>query len=330
MSVNARNPPASRNSRRPASMRAASRSDSRRAPPARRAGASSYASSYSADETVDLRVGNGCDRVCEDVHAVAVDGDAQPNLRLDLVALGDRDLAHVVAEAGDLERLRLVPARGRTRPDAHARRDVRVAPVTDDRLPAQTHPRLEERELAVAVRRLVQVHEVHVDLGPRQIAVELRVEMEQRLLQRAQPGDPHLRRREGVHPCDHADARVRRVRVERGAPDRARARGDLPVHDAHRNVRLRVEAGGDLSRMRLDLPKRRRPVHLLAPGHEPDLEVSERVRRHRSRPPRVRLRKLEIISSVSSSSDVSRTGWSIVMRPPCMTLMRSQSSKRWA
>jgi hypothetical protein len=33
--------------------------------------------------------------------------------------------------------------------------------------------------------------------------VELRVQVQQRLAQRAQPGDPHLRRREGVHPDDH-------------------------------------------------------------------------------------------------------------------------------
>ena len=146
-----------------------------------------------------------------------------------------------------------------------------------------------------------------------------------------EPGDPHLRRREGVHPCDHADARVRRVRLERHASDRARARGDLLVQrHAPESSGCRVEAGGDLSCVRLDLPQRRRAR--TSPGS-----------RSRARPRGVRarqapsletssswLRKLEIISSVSFSSDVSCTGWSMVMRPPCMTLMRSQSSKRWA
>ena len=39
-------------------------------------------------------------------------------------------------------------------------------------------------------------------VGPGDVAVELRVQVHERLLQRAQPGDPHLGRREGVHPGD--------------------------------------------------------------------------------------------------------------------------------
>src|SRR5262245_43930274 len=57
------------------------------------------------DEPVDLGVGNRLHGGCELAYAVAVDGDAEPQLQLDLVALGDRDLAHVVAEAGDPERM---------------------------------------------------------------------------------------------------------------------------------------------------------------------------------------------------------------------------------
>jgi hypothetical protein len=64
----------------------------------------------------------------------------------------------------------------------------------------------EEAGLAVAVRGLVEVHEVHVDVGPGQVAVELRVQVAERLAQRAEAGDPHLGGREGVHPQDHAGA----------------------------------------------------------------------------------------------------------------------------
>ena len=59
------------------------------------------------DERVDVGVGGGVHRVDEIVDAPGVDGDAEPHLGLDLVALGDRDLAHVVAEAGELERAQL-------------------------------------------------------------------------------------------------------------------------------------------------------------------------------------------------------------------------------
>ena len=62
---------------------------------------------------------------------------------------------------------------------------------------------LDIAELAIAVRGLVEVHEIHVDLGPRQGHVGLGMEMEQRRLQRIQTGDPHLRGGEGVHPGDY-------------------------------------------------------------------------------------------------------------------------------
>ena len=82
-------------------------------------------------------------------------------------------------------------------------------PTTILRLQAQA--RADEPELPVAVRRLVQVHEVHVDLGPGKLAIELGMQVGQRLLEAREPGDPHLRRREGVHPGDHAGAGRRRL-----------------------------------------------------------------------------------------------------------------------
>ncbi len=54
--------------------------------------------------------------------------------------------------------------------------------------------------------RLVQIHEVHVNRGPGNLAVELRVEVYQRLMERLEPGDPHLGGRERVHPGRQANA----------------------------------------------------------------------------------------------------------------------------
>ena len=53
---------------------------------------------------------------------------------------------------------------------------------------------------------LVQVHEIHVDLGPRNLPVVLSVKMGKGFFEQAQTGDPHLGRREGVHPGNQADA----------------------------------------------------------------------------------------------------------------------------
>src|SRR5262249_57221384 len=167
-------------------------------------------------------------------------------------AVWDGALTQVVAEPRTPEPLRVAPAAGCTRPRGKAVDDRRIAPVPDDRLPAQTQPRLDEPELAVAVRRLVQVHEVHVDLAPREIAVELRVQVEQRLPESREPGDPHLRGRERVHPRDDADARRGGVRLAHHGQDRIGARRDALLDAANRNVLLRVERSGYLARMFLD------------------------------------------------------------------------------
>jgi hypothetical protein len=65
---------------------------------------------------------------------------------------------------------------------------------------------VDEARLAVAVGRLVEVHEVHVDLVPGQVAIELGVEMDERLAQEGEAADPHLRGRERVHPEDQPGA----------------------------------------------------------------------------------------------------------------------------
>src|SRR5439155_1053156 len=78
--------------------------------------------------------------------------------------------------------------------------------------------------------------------------VVLGVQVQQRLLQRGQARDPHLRRRERVHPGDDSDATVVRVCLEAGAsdcvrrgqyraaghPDRNRVRRGESVDDACR------------------------------------------------------------------------------------------------
>ena len=142
----------------------AARRDAR--PIARSAGATSYADSYSSTRASTSASGTASTRADQVADAVAVDREAESRLRLDLVAVGDGDLAHVVAEPRDAEPVRLVPAGGGACPRSRGARPRRVLPVADDRLAVPAEPRLDERELAVAVGRLVQVHEVHVDARP--------------------------------------------------------------------------------------------------------------------------------------------------------------------
>lgn len=80
----------------------------------------------------------------------------------------------------------------------------------------------DKTELAPAVCGLVEVHKIHVDVGPRNIPVELRMQMHERLLQCAQTRYPHLCRRERVHPGDESGAVFRVIRVQAQLMNRLR------------------------------------------------------------------------------------------------------------
>src|SRR5207253_8063783 len=95
------------------------------------------------------------------------------DLRLDAVAARHGDLTHVhAAEAHDLQSPRFGDRAGDAGPAFEIGDDIAVLPVPNHDLVFEAQSRDDEPELAVAVGRLVQVHEVHVDLGPGQLAVE--------------------------------------------------------------------------------------------------------------------------------------------------------------
>ena len=87
-----------------------------------------------------------------------------------------------------------------TSPNGNLLLSLLVLPVTANHLAGYTHTSADVSELDIAVSTLVQVHEVHVDLAPGDFGIILCVEVAQRLLQLLQTLDPHLCRREGVHP----------------------------------------------------------------------------------------------------------------------------------
>ena len=145
--------------------------------------------------------------------AVAVDGVTEFHLRGNLVAFGHGHFAHVVAEAAELRGLPVGPRRRRARPRAELFLRGLFLPEPDDHLAVQPHPAPDEAVLAVAVRGLVHVHEIHVNARPRNVAIVLRVQMRDRLAELLEAVDPHLRRRESVAPVDETDALGRVVRA---------------------------------------------------------------------------------------------------------------------
>lgn len=133
-------------------------------------------------QRLDVACRHGVDHLHQIADRVVVHLIAELDLGLNLVALGDRHVAHVVAKAGDLEVAAVVNGGGDPHPVAQLAVGLFILPVTDHHGARQPQPGPHETELAAAVGGLVQVHEVHVDLAPRQIPVELGVKLQQGFL----------------------------------------------------------------------------------------------------------------------------------------------------
>ena len=157
------------------------------------------------DEVLDLIVLDLV--VCGDelVDGPGVDGGAEYAFGFGLVAFGDGNVTHVVAPTHDLHVLGGIPAGAGAGPGADLLGDFRIGVVADDDLARNAETGHDVAELTVAVCGLVQVHEVHVDGLPRDFLVVLGGQLQQRLGEHFEAADPHLGRREGVAPGDHAD-----------------------------------------------------------------------------------------------------------------------------
>ncbi len=209
------------------------------------------------------------------VDRVGVAGRAQARLHLDLVAVGVGHLAHVVAEADDPQPAGLVGARGGAHPGPDAGLHGGVLPVARDDLARQPQPRHEVGELAVPVGGLVEVHEVHVDAAVGQAGAVLRVQVQEGLLQRLQPGDPHLGRAEGVHPADDADAGVVGGGFQAGPADALGVEQRGPLHELDGDVRRGPQAGHDARRLLGDLLPCLLAVVVQAARQEQDAQAIE-------------------------------------------------------
>ena len=136
--------------------------------------------------------------------------------------------------------------------------------------------------LAVAVRGLVLVHEVHVDGVVGNFLVELRVQVQKRLAVLAQAGDPALGRGEGVHPGDDAGAVGIGVGLVEGLADERvgdqRRLPDQLIGELARGVERFDDDPGMLG----DMGQAFVAVEILRAGEEPELV---RFLQHEQHPP---------------------------------------------
>src|ERR1019366_8662329 len=99
-------------------------------------------------------------------YSIAKDRIAQPDLCCHLVAFCYCYFPHVVAKASDFERLCVVPRTCGTSPCGELVLYILILPKSGDHLAIDAQAASNKSELTVTVRRLVEIHEIHVDRGP--------------------------------------------------------------------------------------------------------------------------------------------------------------------
>ena len=194
---------------------------------------------------------------------------AEALLELHAVAVRDSHVVHVHAEHEAADLAGVGQGGTHARPDGDAALGFGALPVADHDFARDAHAGADVPELDVAVGALVEVHEVHVDIIPGDLGVVLGVEVEKRLLQVLQALDPHLGRREGMHPGDDADALGGVVGGIHHVLDLTAAVGRALVNDLDGDVAGGVEALHHLLGMSVHGDHRIPSVEELRTGHPP-------------------------------------------------------------
>ena len=143
--------------------------------------------------------------------------------------------------------------------------------MTDHGGASQAQAREDVRVFAVTVRRLVQVHEVHVDAVPGDLDIGLGRQVQQGLAQDLEASDPHLRGAKGVHPGDDAEDTVVRAGLKHRSLDGVGVLQDGLPHDRRGKQVGFVEQAHNLAGLLGDLRQRFLAIQVLAAGDEPDL-----------------------------------------------------------
>ena len=137
-----------------------------------------------------------------------------------------------------------------------------------DDLAGKAHAGVKKSGLAVAMSRLVEVHEIHVDLRPWQIPIELGMQMQEWLAQRREATDPHFCGRKCVHPQNQTRALRTCVGFENRGANRIGCREDRLENNLQ--GQLFAKPAGDCLRVDGHLLESLGTVEVLTAGEEPD------------------------------------------------------------
>ena len=126
------------------------------------------------------------------VDIIMVDLPSEFDLGLNLVALCNRHIVHIVAHTADAQMAGLHHAHRCAHPAAQLLLQGRIGPMAHNNFAFDSHAAYDMSVFPVAVGRLVLIHEVHVNLIVRNFLIELCVQVAQRFSVLLQADDPHL------------------------------------------------------------------------------------------------------------------------------------------
>src|SRR5690554_7556759 len=132
----------------------------------------------------------------------------QLQLGIYLVAIGYSHIVHLVTKANDAQILSICPGSCHAHPYRDALLRFGILPMPYHHFARATHTGGDVTKFTVAMCTLIQVHEIHIDLIPGNLLVELGMEMHQRLTEFLQTMNPHFCRRKSMHPGNDADTFV--------------------------------------------------------------------------------------------------------------------------
>ena len=116
-------------------------------------------------------------------NAMRIHRISENNFRFNFITFRHRNLSHIVAEAYKACILKVVPPRCGPAPFGNSVNRSGIFPVAGHNLTPDFHSGCKVAEFTVAMRALVEIHEIHIDLVPGDITIILSMKMQQGKLQ---------------------------------------------------------------------------------------------------------------------------------------------------
>ena len=133
-------------------------------------------------ERIHITLRDRLDIVYQIVDTVMIDLPAEFDLRFHFIAFGYRHVIHVVAKTAYTDMRTFYHAQCGPHPASELFLHARIRPVSDDDLALDPHTAHDMTVLSVAMRRLVLIHEIHINRIIGKLFVKLRMQMAERLL----------------------------------------------------------------------------------------------------------------------------------------------------